>query len=59
MTKQQQKKSMVRLSPLNCELCKRRNACMYGTKVDELYRLGLTIRLEDCADYNGGMVVKR
>lgn len=51
------KKPPARLSPLECELCSHNEKCCYGQIRDELYRLSLSIRFEDCALYNGGDVI--
>lgn len=48
------KKSVARLSPLECELCKFNQKCTYGLMREDMYRLGMPLRVEDCALYNGG-----
>ena len=52
------KKPIAKLSPLECELCRYRDNCQFGTISDELYRIGSGIRFESCALYNGGRLYR-
>lgn len=56
---QRQQKALTQVYPLDCELCKDRLRCGAGLAYEEFYRLGLKIRGEECAQMNGGNLIKR
>lgn len=51
------KKAIAKLNPLECTLCGHKDICLYGVQHEELYRKGVSIRFNDCANYNGGHVL--